>query len=357
MNDSSMHRKLGHHNQKLHQGPIFNFLNAARVKYDQVMTELNQNPQLQNNLKVGGIGLLLGVVLGGLLAMTGDGAGASTRSSSVNWDALKGPGWNPIHVFYGKMNHVYDPIPDDWYLKNSPKHTTPKSRQWFGQHGQDVAVAKFFDFKSNGYFVDLASNDAVWASNTFALEQNFDWKGICIEANPIYWYRLSFRTNCHLVGSIVGGADFEEITVNLPTDHKKSGPFGGIVGKNYDNKQPGGTAEPRYTASLVTILKKFNAPKVIDYLSLDVEGAEEFIMKDFPFHQPYTFRVISIERPKELLMKKLQAAGYMHVLNFKRGDTLWAHESVYLYGKRNVEIKPEEIDKHELEDWPPKVST
>jgi Methyltransferase FkbM domain len=342
---------------KIHKLQRGSFLNAARVQYDRVTTELNQNPKLLNNLKVGSIGLLLGVILGGLLAKTSDGVGSSSsKSSSLNWDALKGPGWNPIHVFYGKMNHVYDPIPVDWYLKKSPKHTTSKSRQWFGQHGQDVAVAKFFNFKSNGYFVDLAANDAVWASNTFSLEQNFDWKGICIEANPIYWYRLAFRTNCHLVGSIVGGADLEEVKINLPHDPKKSGPFGGIVGDNFDNKRAGGTAEPRYTASLMSILKKFKAPKIIDYLSLDVEGAEEFIMTDFPFHEPYTFRVISIERPKEKLMKKLQDAGYTHVIDFKRGDTLWAHESVYKVGKQNLEIKPQEIDKHELEEWPPKPS-
>ena len=332
---------------KFHKGSIFH---AARVGFEKWSTQLKNYPMDQNSVKVGCISLLLGVILGGLLAKTSDGIAPST-ASSVNWDSLKGPGWNPIHIFYGKMNHVYDPIPDNWYLKNSRKHTTKNSKEWFGQHGQDVAVAKFFNFKSNGYFVDLAANDAVWASNTFALEQNFDWKGICIEANPIYWYRLAFRTNCHVVGSIVGGADFEEISVSLPSDPKKGGPFGGIVGKKFDNKRASST-EPRYTASLVSILKKFNAPKDIDYLSLDVEGAEEFIMKDFPFHQPYTFRVISIERPKNLLKEKLRNAGYKHVMDFKRGDTLWAHASVYDAGKKNVENKPHEIEKHILDDWP-----
>jgi Methyltransferase FkbM domain len=210
-------------------------------------------------------------------------------------------------------------------------------------------VAKFFNFKPNGYFVDLASNDAVWASNTFALEQNMDWKGICIEANPIYWYRLAFRANCHIVGSIVGGSDFQEITVNLPTDPRASGPFGGIAGGEFDNKKGD---QPRYTSSLMTILDKFQAPKIIEYLSLDVEGAELFILGEFPFHQPYTFQLMSIERPKDLLKKKLEDAGYKHVLDFKRGDTLWAHESVYETGKENVKLNPQEIETHIVEDWP-----
>jgi hypothetical protein len=59
-------------------------------------------------------------------------------------------------------------------------------------------------------------------------------------------------------------------------------------------------AEPRYTASLRSILKKFNAPSMIDYLSLDVEGAELFIMKDFPFDE-HKFKLLTIERPKDQL--------------------------------------------------------
>ena len=203
--------------------------------------------------------------------------------------------------------------------------------------------------KTHGFFVDLASNDAVWASNTFALEQNLDWKGICIEANPIYWYRLAFRTNCQVVGAIVGRSDFDELVVSLPKDPKLDGPYGGIAGGDFDNKKGD---QPRYTASLLTILNKFQAPKIIDYLSLDVEGAEELILGEFPFHQPYTFKVMSIERPEDLLKQKLQEAGYKHVIDFKAGDALWAHESVYDKGNENIQLNPKEINQHIINDWP-----
>lgn len=323
--------------------------NTVLVNYQKWKQELEHNAKLRNDLKLCAISVLAGIILGGLLASGGQekGAGQAAFGSAVR--DLKGPGWNPIHVFYGKMDHIIDEIPDNWYLKDSKKHQ--KGNEWFGQHGQDVAVAKFFNFKKNGFFVDLASNDAVWASNTFALEQNFGWSGICIEANPVYWYRLAFRKNCHVVGSIVGGKDFEEIAVKLPKDPKTGGPFGGIIGEKFDNKDSK-EKEKRYTASLLTILDKFNAPKVIDYLSLDVEGAEEFIMKDFPFHQPYTFKVLSIERPKGALKKKLEEAGYKFVTDFKRGDTLWAHKSIHAAGKKLVEKNSHEINNHALEKWP-----
>jgi hypothetical protein len=272
-------------------------------------------------------------------------------SSEVATSSSKGSGWNPIHVYYGKMDHLTNSIPPRWWIKWSPKHN---GDEWTGQHGQDVAVAKSFDFKQNGFFVDLASNDAVWASNTFMLEQNLDWKGICIEANPIYWYRLSFR-NCHAVGAIVGGDTNIEVNVTLASD-RIAAPYGGIVGNEMDNK---GTskkaltnAEPRYTASLKSILKKFNAPSTIDYLSLDVEGAELFIMKDFPFDE-YKFKVLTIERPKDQLLALLESNGYKKLLNFKRGDTMWAHKSFYDTAKALLEKHPEEIDAHKVQYFPP----
>lgn len=280
-------------------------------------------------------------------------AAATTSTDGGGGMVPPGPlpnGFHPIYPYYGKFHHITDTIPETYWLQSSsnPNHRDKAAGgQWFAQHGQDVAVAKFFNFKRSGFFVDLAANDAVWASNTFSLEQNFGWRGICIEPNPIYWYRLSFR-NCHVIGSIVGGETNVEVDVVLGESHQ--GPTGGIVGKDFDNKKlnkkvTDPTSVKRYTASLLSVLQTFNAPKVIDYISLDVEGAETYIMSGFPFDQ-YRFLCLTIERPKDELKELLKANGYIHVIDFKRGDTLWAHESVYEEGKKWVSINPGEIDKH-----------
>ena len=77
-----------------------------------------------------------------------------------------------VFLDFGKLDHLSSKIPTEWWLETSPAHKNNRNGKWFAQHGQDVAVAKFFNFKRNGFFVDLAANDAVWASNTFSLEQN-----------------------------------------------------------------------------------------------------------------------------------------------------------------------------------------
>ena len=55
-----------------------------------------------------------------------------------------------------------------------------------------------------------------------------------------------------------------------------SGDHGGIAGDGFDNgPRFKGQSPPWYTVTLTEILNRYNAPHQIDYLSLDVEGAEE----------------------------------------------------------------------------------
>jgi hypothetical protein len=63
---------------------------------------------------------------------------------------------------------------------------------------------------------------------------------LSITANPFYWYRLSFRKNCHVVGAIAGGENMVDVQVTLGSA-KGSGPFGGIVGSGFDNKKRSST--------------------------------------------------------------------------------------------------------------------
>jgi hypothetical protein len=93
-------------------------------------------------------------------------------------------GWKSLNVFYGDRTHLTNDIPEGFWLQELGE-SHPSTGKWFSQHGQDVAVQQVLNFKQGGFFVDLAANDAVWASNTFVLESNFKCKGICIEAVSI----------------------------------------------------------------------------------------------------------------------------------------------------------------------------
>ena len=77
------------------------------------------------------------------------------------------------------------------------------------------------------------------------------------------------------------------------------------------------------TTSLAKELDDANAPTLIDFLSLDVEGAEWLVLKDFPFDR-YKFQCIAIERPNTDLDLLLDENGYRQVkhMNF---DVVYVH--------------------------------
>jgi hypothetical protein len=183
-----------------------------------------------------------------------------------------------------------------------------------------------YDQDRQYYFVDLAANDALQLSNTHALEKN-NWTGLCIEPNPVYWERLAHR-KCTVVAAFVASHDLEPVNVSLSNNA-----LGGIVGADMDNKpQVGQQYKKKYTTALRSVFHRYQVPHDIDYLSLDVEGAESIVMTDFPY-DTYVFRFMTVERPKDDLRSILKSHGYEYIQDLSTwGETFWVHESVIQKG-------------------------
>ena len=202
----------------------------------------------------------------------------------------------------------------------------------FSGKDQDFwVIYKIFKKKKNGYFVDLAASNGILGSNTFLLERKYGWKGISIEPNPISFKKLIKNRNSHNVNKVVTSKD------NKIVEFVFNGDIGGIIGENYDNKpskrsklinslRQKNKVKKLYSQSLKTILEKYSAPKIIDYLSLDVEGSEFDILKDFPFKE-YKFLSMTIERPTEELNKLLFRNDYLFVKNHKV-DSFYVHKDM-----------------------------
>jgi hypothetical protein len=83
--------------------------------------------------------------------------------------------------------------------------------------------------------------------------------------------------------------------------------------------------------TLQEVLENYNAPKIIDYLSMDIEGYEYKVLKNFPFEK-YTIRAISIEGNQctDLLISK----GYRQVKNTYNVEN--DYEKYYLHDKFRI---------------------
>jgi len=214
------------------------------------------------------------------------------------------------------------------YVGESKKyHEEHNPARWYSQVKQDEVVAGLFRGMRDGYFLDLAANDATFISNTYALERYYSWNGVCVEANPFYWYNLTHIRNCQVIGGVVGAQFNDVVHFNYINKDGHLGGFSGIVGDGFDNKANKiSLATREYTVPLAEVLNSQNAPNVIDYMSLDVEGAETYIMRNFPFDR-YKIKVITIERPKPDLRAIMIREGYEELVpNLSRwGETVWVN--------------------------------
>jgi FkbM family methyltransferase len=202
-------------------------------------------------------------------------------------------------------------------------------KKYYSQCRQDKWIIEdIFDYKENGFFVDLGAADGIDISNTYMLEKKYKWKGICIEAEDSMFKKLKSNRSCICVNVCID--DYEKKQIKFT---KGRGLIGGIIDQDTDNKGFISSSEfdQMETFTLASFLDKYNAPKVIDYLSLDVEGAEHRIFRDFPFGQ-YKFLAMSIEKPKKELLDILKKNGYIKI-GSNDFDKLFIHEDFNKYIK------------------------
>jgi SAM-dependent methyltransferase len=123
----------------------------------------------------------------------------------------------------------------------------------YSQISQDIFVLNFFEKKA-GYFLDLGCGNGFnhpCGNNTLLLEQN-GWEGISI--------------------------DIDQGAVNHFNKNRKTKALRKDLSKE----------------SLADILRENNAPKVIDYMSFDVDQASEHVLASLPLDE-YVFRFVTFE--------------------------------------------------------------
>lgn len=179
--------------------------------------------------------------------------------------------------------------------------------------------------KRDGYFVDLACADGVTINNTFFLEKNLGWTGLLVEPNPDFRKSVVENRTSTLIDKVVSSRTGEILKFRVD-----NGMLGGVVSSEADNNFETRGNELKkakiidiQSVALADLFEQYDSPRVIDFMSLDVEGYEWEVLRDFPFDD-YLFRSLVIERPSPELDLLLDSAGYRQVahLNF---DVFYVH--------------------------------
>lgn len=220
-------------------------------------------------------------------------------------------------------------------------------KKYYGQKGQDKwVIEEVLNEKTGGFFLDTAATNGIELNNTFILEKEYNWTGIAIEPNPNFYKDLIHNRNC-ITENIVISNKYEKVRMRID-----NGVIGGIVANDTDNSML--VREKQLESNkckiidmdavlLQDILDKHNAPKEIDYWSLDIEGSEERVISSFDFSK-YEFGCITIERPTPLCNKILQNAGYVFVKNFR-------YDSFYVLPKYSKNLKLEKFKQIPKKEW------
>jgi FkbM family methyltransferase len=207
------------------------------------------------------------------------------------------------------------------------------------QIGQDLEVLKFYSKKTNGFFIEIGASDGIKFSNTYLLEKRFNWKGICCEPIPNKFEQLvKNRPNSVCFKEAVYSQTGLSLTFDISNKYDLLSGISSHIDayQNYVNANK--TTIQVETISLLDVLDKANAPSFIEYMSLDTEGSEFEILKNFDFGK-YTFGLIDIEHNfieprrseiRELLLSK----GYVYK-GENKWDDMYRHSSLSSTNKIN----------------------
>ena len=169
---------------------------------------------------------------------------------------------------------------------------------------QDQFVHKILNGKRDGYFVDIGSCGAINSNNTYFFE-SLGWNGICIEIEKGY-------------------AD---------TYHQRRCVF---INQN------------ALTVNYHDLFESNNAPKWIDYLSVDIDELSVEAIKLLP-HNEYKFGVITIEHD-----------GYIHGDQYRNQQREFLNSLGYYLLGSNVRVPDRHfrslsslnhLDNNGFEDW------
>lgn len=200
------------------------------------------------------------------------------------------------------------------------------------QIGQDVFALFALNWKRNGFFVEFGATNGLELSNTYLLEKDFGWTGILAEPAKIWHDDLKKNRTAAIDLDCV----WRETGKKLDFTSSASAEFSTIThfaGKDaHAQVRIGGDAYEVNTVSLSDLLVRHNAPRNIDYLSIDTEGSEFHILEAFDFNR-HRISVITCEHnfspQREKIHQLLVRNGFLRVFEgFSRWDDWFVNKEL-----------------------------
>jgi Methyltransferase FkbM domain len=186
-----------------------------------------------------------------------------------------------------------------------------------GEIFQDLFVALCSDREGPGFFVEFGATDGVSGSNTWLLEKELGWNGIVAEPGRGWQPSLAINRNCTIQTDCVWRETGKQLEFTEAVDAGFS-TLSAYVGQDrHARHRANGKTYFVKTVSLHEMLKRSDAPKSIDYISIDTEGSEFDILSAFPFGS-WDISILSVEHnfrdDRAAIRELMETNGFVHVL-------------------------------------------
>ena len=170
-----------------------------------------------------------------------------------------------------------------------------RAKSSFAQFSQDLWVLYETQDKRDGYFVEFGATDGILRSNTYLLESTYGWRGILAEPNPAWSGRLKTnRPTARISTDCVWTKSGERLSFSIPEDPELAAISAFASGDMHAQQRSAHRAIDVTSISLNDLLTDFHAPPAIDYMSIDTEGSEYEILRNFDFRR-WDVSLLSIE--------------------------------------------------------------
>lgn len=193
---------------------------------------------------------------------------------------------------------------------------------FYSQFKQDEFLENYvFNGYKKGFFVDVGAHDGVSLNNTLYFEKENDWTGINVEPiKSVYDKLVKNRPNCINVNKAICGYNgtayflcndgYTETLSGLKNNYDERH----LQRLEFENKTTNSTTQTIIvdTKRFDTLCEEYNVDR-INYLSIDVEGAEFEVIKSINFDKTF-IDVIGFESNYEFesipIIKYLEDNGY-----------------------------------------------
>lgn len=151
-----------------------------------------------------------------------------------------------------------------------------KSTRYYAQEGEDIILARIFDNKKNGFFVDIGAHHPARFSNTYYFYKNLNWRGLNIEPNPevLTLFQLKRGRDINLNFGVASKAEilefyqFDEPALNTFSKSMLDERLSSTPYKHLGTKRI-------QVLPLSEILDRHLPPNThIDFMTIDVEGLD-----------------------------------------------------------------------------------